>query len=129
MPELIDSDFKFSIDDVAATQEGFDEDLLLSVDSTGEPRFALATVHISDILDGAGRPMPMTDKMIEDGNDVEYIEALVQAVKDEGNDCFPPLVVIERDGHYEWIDGQHRMTALDRAGVKTSQAYILMGDR
>lgn len=128
MPQLSISDFIYSLDDVSKTQDCFDEYMLRDARKPDNARFSLATVNISDILDSCLKPIPMTDSMIAENDDMEYIDDLIEAVRQEGSDCFPPVVVLDRGTHYEWLDGQHRLTALHRAGFTTTRAYIQLGD-
>ena len=119
---LPDEEFTHTIQDVTAAVEGFDEDLVDG--DMSEARFALASIEIADVQTGTGALIAMSDQEIIEMGDSEYMEHLVNVVKTEGPDAFPPSVVVEREGHYEWLDGQHRMTALQRSGVETVQAYV-----
>jgi len=121
---LIESDFTVTLNTVVEEVEGFDEDLLLESVSDDEKAFTLKRISISDVIDYKGNPIEMTEEMIKANNDSEYIESLVNVVLTEGPDCFHPVVVQDREDNYEWIDGQHRMTALLRAGVDSTMAYI-----
>lgn len=127
-PALTAADFKYNLEQVIETQESFDEGLLMDDRNPEDARFALATIKIADVLDNNGNPLAMTDQMIEDNNDVEYIQAMIEVARKQGKDCFPPIVVLDRATHFEWLDGQHRVTALHRAGFTTTSAYIQLGD-
>lgn len=108
--------FIYSFDDVAATQDSM-------MDRT-DAKYALVRIPIERVFINENTHVAMDDEELEENDDTEYMEDLVAAVQAEGADVFPPSVVIERDGFYEWIDGQHRMTALVRAGVETTMAYV-----
>lgn len=121
---LNNSDYTITLNEVIEDSEGFDEGLLIDHVSNEEKAFSLKKILISDVRDYRNRAIEMTDEMIAANNDTEYIESMTNAVRTKGADCFHPVVVIDRGDHFEWIDGQHRMTALLRAGIKSTMAYI-----
>lgn len=119
MPIITDEEFIHTFDEVADVQDS----LMDRVDT----KFALVRIPIERVFIKENMHVAMSDEDLEENDDTEYMEGLVAAVHREGNDLFTPSVVIERDGYYEWIDGQHRMTALTRAGVLTTMAYVTRG--
>lgn len=115
MPVIADEEFYHSFNEVSAVQDSL-------LDYT-DKKFALVTIPIERVKIGS-HPIVMSDEDIEDNGDVEYIEDLIESVKEIGDDPFPPSVVVDCGDHYEWLDGQHRMTALWRAGVTETTAYV-----
>lgn len=128
IPNLTAVDFKFDLEHVSDSQDCFDGDMLLDDRDPADARFAVAVINISDILDSRGGPLPMTDLQIEANGDREYIDEMTEVAREKGAGCFPPVVVLDRGTHFEWMDGQHRVTALHRAGIMVTAAYIQRGD-
>lgn len=115
MPIIADEEFYHSFNEVSAVQDSL-------LDHT-DKKFALVTIPLDKVKIGS-HPVVMSDDDIENNGDVEYVEELTETVKEIDDDPFPPSVVIDCGDHYEWLDGQHRMTALWRAGITETQAYV-----
>ena len=116
MPIIAAEEFTYTFDQVAATQDSMIDRI--------DAKFALVTIPIELVRINETTPVMMTDEEIEENEDAEYMDDLIEAVREAGEDPFPPSVVIQRGDHYEWIDGQHRMTALYRAGFTETKAFV-----